>query len=128
MGAASIPNDVSVIEDSGCRWMARVLGADGDAIQQADVSSIAYSVYNKADLTTATATGTLVVSTVIYDTLQTDSRWTEDSTGYNFGWNVPASTFATGGVTYRIEVKITPASGEAMHIVRDVPVVALARS
>jgi len=128
MTASSIPNDVPVIEDSGLRWMARILGNDGDAIVQADISAIVYSVYNKADLTTATTTGTLTVSDVIFDTLQTDSRWGKDSTGYNFAWNVPASIFALGNVTYRIEVKLTPAAGEVMHLVRDVPVVALNRS
>lgn len=128
MPSASIPNDVNVIEDSGVRWMARVLGQSGSAIVQADVSSIAYSVYDKSDTTTATTTGTLTVSDVIYNTLQTDSRWGKDATGYNFGWNVPASIFAAGNKTYRIEVKITPSSGEAIHIVRDFPVVALNRS
>lgn len=128
MPSASIPNDVNVIEDSGVRWMARILGQSGSAIVQADVSSIVYSVYDKSDTTAATATGTLTVSDVIYNALQTDSRWGKDTTGYNFGWNVPASIFATGNKTYRIEVKITPASGEPIHIVRDFPVVALNRS
>lgn len=128
MGSASIPNDAHVLEDSGLRWMARVRGNSGSNLVQADVTSIAFSVYNKADLTTATVTGTLNASDVIFDTLQTDSRWAKDSTGYNFGWNVPASIFATGNVTYRIEVKITPVSGEAFHLVRDVPVVGINRS
>lgn len=128
MSSSSVPNDVSVIEDSGLRWMARVLGNAGGPIVQADVTSIAYSVYNKADLTLATVTGTLNASDVIFDTLQTDSRWGKDSTGYNFAWNVPASVFALGNVTYRIEIKITPTSGEAFHLVRDVPVVGINRS
>lgn len=108
--------------------MARVYGASGTAIVQADVSSIEYSVFDKADTSTATATGTLTAASVIFNTLQTDSRWGKDSTGYNFAWNVPASVFATGSKTYRIEVKITPTSGEPIHIVRDFPVVALNRS
>jgi hypothetical protein len=128
MSASSIPNDVQVIEDSGVRWMARILAVSGSAILQANVSTIAYSVFDKSDPTTATATGTLTIASVIFDTLQTDSRWTKDETGYNFAWNVPASIFATGDKTYRIEVKITPTSGEASHIVRDFPVVALHRS
>ncbi len=128
MSASSVPNDVSVFEDSGLRWMARILGNDGAAIDQADISAIAYSVYNKADLTLATTTGTLDASDVIFDTLQTDSRWGKDSTGYNFAWNVPASVFALGNVTYRIEVKLTPVTGEVFHLVRDVPVVAINRS
>lgn len=129
--SAQIPNDVAVFEDSGCRWMAYVRGNAGAAIVQADISSIVYSVFDKSDLSTATATGTLTVSSVIFDTLQTpslDACWSKDSTGYNFGWNVPATIFATGDKTYRIEVKITPVSGEAMHLVRDFPVAALARS
>lgn len=107
----------SVWEDSGVSLMARVLVGDGTAMQQADISSIAYSVYNEADTTSATSTGTLTVATVVFDALQTDARWTKDATGYNFRWDVPASILATGGATYRFEIAFTPASGEVFHAV-----------
>lgn len=96
--------------------LARVLAPDGDPAQQADISSIAYSVYDLHPDPDSTQTGTLVVADVIFDALQTDSRWTADATGYNFRWDAPASLFATGGHTYRVEVTLTPASGELIQL------------
>lgn len=122
--------DGSVWEDSGAYLMARILaGDDGLAAQQADISSISYVVYDQDDLTVATTTTTsLTVSTVVFDTLQTDARWTVDTTGYNFGWAAPAALFPTGGKVYRTELKFTPASGEAYHLVYKVRARSIARS
>jgi len=108
--------------------MARITGTDAANIQQADVSSIAYSVYDLDDETTATVTGTLTVSSVVYDTLQTDARWDTDTTGYNFRWDVPASVFADGDKIYRIEIAFTPASGEVYHVVYEGTSVSILRS
>ena len=95
--------EFAVWEDSGASLMARITGNDATNIQQADVTTIAYTVSSLATdadtgvvTGTETATGTLTVSSVVFDTLQTDARWTLDSTGYNFRWDVPASIFATG--------------------------------
>lgn len=122
-----IPRDASVYEGAGFRWMARITGGDGNNIAQADVSSIAFSVYDLADTSAASATGTLAVASVVFDALQTDSRWTVDSTGYNFAWDVAYTIFADGDTTYRLEVTFSPASGDPFHLVRDVPVVGLYR-
>jgi hypothetical protein len=119
---------LTVFEDSGFSLMARVQGSDAANVQQADISSIAYSVFDLSDTTTATATGTLTVASVVFDSLQTDARWTEDSTGYNFRWDVPASIGATGDKVYRIEIAFTPASGEVFHAVFEARTVGLYRS
>jgi len=121
------PIPVTIYEDSGAYLMARVLGGDGAAVQQADVSSIAYSVYDMDD-TSSPATGTLTVANVVYDTLQTDARWTKDSTGYNFGWAAAATLFPTGDKLYLAELLFTPASGEAYHLVFHVRTRAIIRS
>lgn len=121
------PIPVTIYEDSGAYLMARVLGGDGSAVQQADVSSIAYSVYDSDD-TSSPATGTLTVANVVYDTLQTDSRWTADATGYNVGWSAPASLFPTGDRVYLVEVAVTPASGEVYHLRWDVTTRPILRS
>jgi len=121
------PIPVTIYEDSGATLMARVLGDDATAIQQADVSSIAYSVYDLDD-TSSPSTGTLTVSDVVYDTLQTDDRWDADTTGYNFKWAAPASLFATGDRVYKVEVAFTPASGEVFHVVWTVTVLSILRS
>jgi len=121
------PIPVTIYEDSGAYLMARVLGGDGSAVQQSDISSIAYSVYDMDD-TSSPGTGSLTVANVVYDTLQTDSRWTTDTTGYNFGWSAPASLFATGDRVYKVEVLFTPASGEVFHVQWDVTTRSMLRS
>ena len=112
------PVSVTIYEDSGAYLMGYVTGGTGAAIVQADVSSIAYKVYDKDD-TSSPSTGTLTVADVVYDTLQTDSRWT-DTTGYNFGWPAPASLFPDGDRVYQVEIQVTPASGEGYPLRFDV--------
>ena len=60
--------------------------------------------------------GTLTIANVVFDTLQTtalDPWWTADSTGYNFGWLVPATTMIVGGIPYNIDLTFTPTAGAA---------------
>ncbi len=123
-----LPQTFTIYEDSGALILSRITGDAGTELTQSDVSSIAYSVYDMEDRTTATATGTLTVSAVVYDTLQTDSRWDTDATGYNFAWSAPASLFPTGDKIMRVEIAITPASGEVIHIVRYANVLEILRS
>lgn len=87
----------------------------GTNITQASLSSVTYAVYRKnADGTeTATGSGTLTISSVVFDTAQTtDPRYTL-SGGYNFLAVIPASCFQVGELRHRVEVLFTPASGEA---------------
>ncbi len=122
--------EVTAWEDTGVSLMARVEGTDGANIQQADVSSIAYSVYDITTLGSSSeaTSGSLTVSDVVYDTLQTDNRWDRDTTGYNFRHDVAAATLAAGGKIYRAEYKFTPASGEAYHVVFEIKTKNLYRS
>jgi len=114
-----VPKRGSIWEDSGCFLMARILGNDGNAITQASVSSISYVIHNiTSDV--AVTSGSLTVSDVVFDTLQTDDRWTADDTGYNFGHAALASWFATPDVTYRVEYKFTPTSGQVFFAVFEV--------
>ena len=53
----------------------------------------------------------------MFDTLQTDSRWSEDDTGYNFRHTVGASVFSEANHHYEIEYVFTPASGEVYAVV-----------
>lgn len=86
----------------------------GANIAQADISSISYAIFSVVGSTvTSVATGTLTVANVVYDALQTGAPWTEDTTGYNFRWDVAASVYTfVGGVKYRFQVVFNPASGE----------------
>lgn len=119
---------LTVFEDTGFSLMARIQGTDAKDVQQADVSSIAYSVYDLSSTGSPTDTGSLTVATVIYDTLQTDSRWDIDTTGYNFKWDVPASHVADGAKNYRFEIAFTPAIGEVYHAIYEVATTNLFRS
>jgi hypothetical protein len=99
-------------EDSGYTVLARILGHDGAAVQTADITSIAWSIAERSDPDTVVASGTLVVSDTIYNTLQTsDSRWTEDATGFNFADAQASTTVPDGNKTYHLRYTFTPASG-----------------
>jgi hypothetical protein len=127
MVAASI-HKFEVWEDSGFSIMARVIGNDAANVTQASMTSIAYSVFDLSQVGTASSSGTLAVATVIFDTLQTDARWTPDATGYNFRWDVPANICPTGNKDYRIEILFTPVTGAVFHGVWEPNVKALHRS
>lgn len=100
--------------------MARIqhLGAN---VKQADITSITYTVIDSGGATPNS--GTLTVADVIFDTLQTDSRWTEDATGYNFRHTVPAAGFDAAG-TFQIKYIFTPASGSPFILLLEGPALA----
>lgn len=103
----------SVFEDTTFVLLGRILGLDGAAIQQIDVSAIAYQIFDlHVSATVADTTGTLVIADTIFDTLQTDAQWDVDSTGYNFRWQVLSNALTAPGHTYRIEVKFTAGTNE----------------
>lgn len=110
------PTDVLATEgweDAALTVMARVQ-KDATNITQAALSNIYCRVYDSSD--TLQASPSVTISSAVFDTLQTDSRWTADSTGYNFRFTVPASAFATAG-KYRIEFIFDPASGDDFALV-----------
>ena len=106
--------------------MARVVGAAGANVVQADINTITYSVYllddQNPDDRTAVDEHTnvsLTVSEVIFNTLQTDALWTVDATGYNFCHTLDVSTypaFAVAGRRYLIEYELTPAVGQIILV------------
>ena len=54
--------------------------------------------------------------TAVFDGLQKSKPWSIDTTGYNFLWTCPA-TFLTGvGRLVQVDIKFTPASGEAFEV------------
>ena len=105
-------------EDTPIVSLQRVVGLDGVALTQAGVASIARTVWDlgtsKMDdppSQVAAGTGIPVVADTIFDTLQTDNGWTEDTTGYNFRDVVPAVAFPDAGHRYRVEYLLTLAGG-----------------
>lgn len=123
---SSSGSKATINEDSGCSPMARVVGQDGVNILQAGITSITYGVRDVTDGSEIVAAGTaLTVANVVFDTLQTDDRWDEDTDGYNFLHAIAASVFATGDVLAQIEYVFTPTSGQAWTLSYEVYVKAL---
>lgn len=107
-----------VIEGAGATLMARVLGNSATPITQATCTSIARKVFLNGS-STASDSSSLTVANVVFDTTQTDARWSEDETGYNFRDVVAASILSTGNAQYRVEYTITPTSGEVIRFAFD---------
>ena len=106
--------------------MARVVGADGSAVTQSDISTAEYSIYllDDQDPDSLTAVDdhdavSLTVSSVVYDTLQTDDIWDKDTTGFNFKYTIDISTnaaFTVAGRKYQIRFELTPATGQVIIV------------
>lgn len=115
-------------EDAPIVLMDRVKNIAGDYITQASVSTITYRVdaYSSqrdaetcSNATEVTDDTSLTVSAVVYDTLQTAAPWdsTADSAGYNFRFTLPAASRPVGDKWHRVEVVITPSTGDAFPLV-----------
>jgi hypothetical protein len=106
-----------VWEDSGYTVLARILGHDGAAITQSDVSgTIAWTIAERSAPATEVTNGTVVVADTVFDTLQTaDSRWSRDTTGFNFAAAMGVDTVPTGNKTYHLRYTFTPSGGGAVY-------------
>ncbi|MBU4273199.1 MAG: hypothetical protein KKA28_15170 [Planctomycetes bacterium] len=106
--------------------LARVVGDDADPVTIADINSIEYTVYLLNDQNPDNRTAveghtevTLTVSDVLFNSLQTDSLWTVDATGYNFRHVLDVSehqAFAVAGRRYLVEYQLTPAVGQVIVV------------
>lgn len=107
----------TVIVNQGSTFavMYRVM-VDGDEMVQADVDTIEYAIYNDDTREAVLALTSLTVANVVFDTLQTDERWTVDTDGYNFRHDVSHSLLTDPDVTYRIEYKITLDGGSEFYL------------
>jgi len=110
------PESETVWEGTSPQLMARLVGYDAANVEQADISAISYTVYDILDLDTEVNGSTLTVADVIFDTLQTDSRWTKDTTGYNFRHQLPAAAIPTGSKVYTVQYKFTDTSGAFFYL------------
>ena len=121
---------VTFTEDTPAVCMSRVVGTDNTVVAQADISTITCAVYDLSGATpdTAVISPAQVVADTVFDTLQTDARWTEDSTGYNFRSTVAATGFPTGNHRYRVEFKFTDTSANVFWAIFEGPATALRTS
>ena len=119
---SNTPTLATIYEDTGVTCMSRILGDDAAAITQATTSTIVLNAFKNTS-TTPTYTASLTVADVVFDSYQTDARWSKDSTGYNFRYAVIASIFDAGDATYRLEFKFTPTSGSVYFVIFEIDTV-----
>lgn len=115
-----------VFKNGSAVFLARVVGADGAEIVQADISAITYSVYLLDDQdpdARTVITGhdgvACVVANTIFDTLQTDDTWECDAIGYNFRHvlDISANTaFAIAGRNYAVNFMLIPVLGQVILV------------
>lgn len=111
---------VSVYEDGSASIMARLYGGSGTAVTQASLTMITLRQYVADTNEEAWVPTYPAISTVVFDTLQTDARWTKDATGYNFRQDFDAGTFVGPDLRYRMEWTFVPASGGSWKLPIDV--------
>lgn len=107
-------------------------GATSADLTQAALSggSIKYRVFEYANQADAEADSngteiltesTLTISAVVFDTLQSNDLWTDNGgdsdDGFNLLVDIPAARFPSAGKWYRIEIKISPPTGDPFKIV-----------
>ncbi len=98
-------------------------GIDGEGkfVKQSDLNAIDYNVYVADVDGTFTLvpgqTGALTISTVILDTPDASNEiWVQDSVGYNFIHDLPATSFPDPDVEYLAEYKFTFTGGEVAWV------------
>ena len=124
--ANAVATKALVFKHGTLTMMARVVGEDAADIAQADVSSIIYTIFalNEKDVNAETpvvnhTAVSLTVASVVFDSLQTDARWTVDTTGYNFRHEIDVSSnaaFTVRGAKYLVVHHLTPPSGQVYQV------------
>lgn len=110
--------EFDALEDAPVTYIARIRNTIGTVLTQALTSSIACKVYrlSEDDDPELVSEPTVTVASTVFDTLQTDSIWDIDNTGYNFRHVLPGSIFSAPDTVYRVEYVVTPASGEVFPL------------
>jgi hypothetical protein len=116
MASAAVITKGKVIENSAVVLLARIAGADGSDVAQSDITSATLKVYDSKAGTQVGSTVTLTVADVVFNTLQLDSRWPDETTGYNFAYEL-AGTFFPDDKLYQVEIKFVPVAGEPFYLV-----------
>lgn len=108
-------------EDTDLTFLARVeidRAGNLEPVLQSELNAITYKVH---DGSAETGTGTATIGTSVFNTLQTGTIWTVDSTGYNFKHQVGRAAFPAPKV-YRVEYLFTLTGGTQFPVVFSVEV------
>lgn len=115
-GSATVLGRITARDGSGS---ATGVDGEGNWLEQADIDTITYKVFDRDSDTPDTpvvAETSLTVADVMLDTpVTTAVIWTKDTTGYNFIHDIAASVFTTGGHQYEVEYKVTTTGGTVFH-------------
>jgi hypothetical protein len=116
----------AAFKNGSATLMARIVGSNGVNITQADIATIRYSVYMLDDQNpdartpvTGHSQVTLLVYSIVFNSLQTDATWTVDAVGYNFRHILDVAAnpaFPVAGRRYLIEYALTPLSGQVILV------------
>lgn len=109
----------NVYQLGGAVFLARVYLYQGILATHSLISSIIANCFDLQATNPAVAvnTRTLTVTSVMFNTLQTDASWTADIIGYNFADTPPITCFPSSQHRYRMEYKFTPATGAVFFVV-----------
>jgi hypothetical protein len=122
------PADITctAFKDGTLTLLARVVGQDAAPIVQADLATIAYTVYRldrwdaeHRQAVTGHAAVELDVVDVVFNTLQADALWTADATGYNFRHTIDIGShaaFPVAGQYFLVEYTLTPVSDQPILV------------
>ncbi|MBN2293498.1 MAG: hypothetical protein JXM70_13800 [Pirellulales bacterium] len=104
--------------------LARIVGEEAAAINQSCISTVSYSVFllDERDPDSRTVISghddvSLEVAAVIFNSMQTDPRWTVDDIGYNFRHTIDVSSnnaFTVAGRSYLVEYRLMPVTGQVI--------------
>lgn len=118
MPAAAREFRLEGFEQTDAPILARVY-RNGVLITQAGISTITVTVkrYNKATGVSSETLSDVAVdkTTAVFDTIQTDAKWSTDTTGYNFAYTVSQAGFP-GPDSYAIVFTFTPTSGNPFRL------------
>lgn len=108
----------AVWENCSVTELARIQ-RNGSNVTQAALTSITRYIYDLdgGAPSTPIATDSLTIAATIFDSLQTDGRWTKDGTGYNFRDVIDGSNFDTPSHRYRVEYVFVGSGGEKFVLV-----------
>ena len=114
----------TVWEDASATCMGRLTTPTGANATQSSVSTITYGVYDLdgTQPLIAVTSGTAATTATLYNALQTDARWTEDATGYNFAYTVTPTSLANGEHQYRVVFTFTFTTAEVAKALYDLSV------
>jgi hypothetical protein len=105
-----------VIENTSVVCLARVRASSGSYLTQATTTSLTVKVFNLNDRSQSGATQTPSKTSCVFDTLQTDARWSEDSTGYNLAVPITADYLTDGNIVYQVECKLVTTDSMPFYI------------